>query len=48
MWPLRMIWRAAVPIHDGSLVELGFEPEALRPKAEALLLCDLRNEGSVC
>ncbi|GBM43002.1 hypothetical protein AVEN_88604-1 [Araneus ventricosus] len=32
VWPLRMIWRAAVPIHSGSSVESVFEPGTLRPQ----------------
>ncbi|GBM40808.1 hypothetical protein AVEN_137315-1 [Araneus ventricosus] len=34
-----MIKRATCLIHDGSSVELGFEPGTLRPKAETLPFC---------
>ncbi|GBM28601.1 hypothetical protein AVEN_72175-1 [Araneus ventricosus] len=36
VWPLRMIWRAAGPIHGGSSVKLGFEPGTLRPQSRGL------------
>ncbi|GBL72471.1 hypothetical protein AVEN_115387-1 [Araneus ventricosus] len=36
VWLLRMIQRAAGPIHGGSSVESGFEPGTLRNRAEAL------------
>ncbi|GBN02092.1 hypothetical protein AVEN_73293-1 [Araneus ventricosus] len=38
VWSLRMVSRAAGPIHDGSPVESCFEPGALRPEAETLPL----------
>ncbi|GBO03296.1 hypothetical protein AVEN_39676-1 [Araneus ventricosus] len=34
--PLRMIWRAAGSIHDGSSVESGFEPETLWQRSRHL------------
>ncbi|GBN48200.1 hypothetical protein AVEN_156177-1 [Araneus ventricosus] len=36
VWPLRMIWRAAGPIHGGSSGESGFEPGTLRPQSRDL------------
>ncbi|GBO35780.1 hypothetical protein AVEN_199554-1 [Araneus ventricosus] len=36
VWPLRMVQRAAGPIHGGSSVESGFEPGALRPQGRDL------------
>ncbi|GBN30195.1 hypothetical protein AVEN_226539-1 [Araneus ventricosus] len=36
VWSLRMIWRAAGPIHGGSSVESGFEPGAFRPQSRDL------------
>ncbi|GBL84862.1 hypothetical protein AVEN_93884-1 [Araneus ventricosus] len=34
--PLRMIWRATGPIHEGPSMESGFEPGALRPQSRDL------------
>ncbi|GBO34127.1 hypothetical protein AVEN_218405-1 [Araneus ventricosus] len=36
VWPLRMIWRATVPIYNGSSVKSGLEPTALRPQSRDL------------
>ncbi|GBO02813.1 hypothetical protein AVEN_5370-1 [Araneus ventricosus] len=36
VWSLGMIWLATGPIHDGSSVESGFEPEALLPRSRGL------------
>ncbi|GBM89893.1 hypothetical protein AVEN_172168-1 [Araneus ventricosus] len=36
VWPLRMIWRAAGPIHGGSSVEMGLEPGTLLPQSRDL------------
>ncbi|GBM04060.1 hypothetical protein AVEN_247933-1 [Araneus ventricosus] len=36
IWPLRMSWHAAGPIHGRSLVESGFEPGALQPRSRDL------------
>ncbi|GBM22057.1 hypothetical protein AVEN_137367-1 [Araneus ventricosus] len=33
VWPLRMIWRAAGPIHGRSSVESGFEPGTFQPQS---------------
>ncbi|GBM77873.1 hypothetical protein AVEN_24622-1 [Araneus ventricosus] len=38
VWLLCMILRATAPIHDGSLVESGFEPGTLRPEVETLTI----------
>ncbi|GBM03980.1 hypothetical protein AVEN_99181-1 [Araneus ventricosus] len=38
VWPLRMIQRAAGPIHDGSSVESGSNLDPSGPKAETLPL----------
>ncbi|GBM08809.1 hypothetical protein AVEN_999-1 [Araneus ventricosus] len=36
VWPLRMIWREAGPVHGGSSVGLGFEPGVLWPQGRGL------------
>ncbi|GBO43178.1 hypothetical protein AVEN_171537-1 [Araneus ventricosus] len=46
VWPLRMIWRAAGPIHGGSTVESGLGPGAMRLQGQDLTTRPPRPENN--